>query len=185
MSKYLQQEENLFSAFGSSTIEMTIYVPGQGKMPISVPKDHPLVIGSKNIDWQQMAKDLDSILYKGIRKLLGRRLDVRAHCGLYLLKAMHNWTDRFSEEMIRYYAPARIFCGYDPQSEKSIDHTRIEKFRNRLGKLGAEVINKHFLKQAIKYKFTNGKHIDMDTAVQEAGITHPTEMKLMKKFIQL
>jgi hypothetical protein len=36
------------------------------------------------------------------------------------------------------------------------------------------------LKVAKEFGFTKGEDVDMDTTVQESGITHPTEMKLMK-----
>jgi len=182
MSVSYQQEYTLFPNSEDGAIVVTIKLPKQESMKVPVPRMHSLVIGAENIDWHQMFKELEPVIYKGINKGLGRYLDLRAHCGIYLLQSMHNWTDRFSEEMIRYYAPARIFCGYATNSTKSIDHTRIEKFRNRLGKEGAALMNKYLLMQARKRNFTNGKHVDMDTTVQEAGITHPTEMKLMKKF---
>lgn len=182
MSVSYQQEYTLFPNSEDGDIVVEIKLSKQKSMKVPMPRIHQLVIGAENIDWNQLFKELEPILYKGINKALGRHLDLRAHCGIYLLQSMHNWTDRFSEEMIRYYAPARIFCGYAIDSTKSIDHTRIEKFRNRLGKEGAVLMNKYLLMQARKRNYTNGKHVDMDTAVQEAGITHPTEMKLMKKF---
>ena len=182
MSVFYPQQNSLFPELESSIIEVPIKVEGIGIVKVQVPKDHLLVIAGEKIDWEQMFQDIDSIIYKGVNKYLGRKLDIRAHCGIYLLQAMHNWTDRFSEEMIKYYAPARIFCGYKTDPNKSIDHTRIEKFRNRLGKDGAKVMGKYILGQAQKHKFTNGKDVDMDTTVQEAGIAYPTEMNLMKKF---
>jgi hypothetical protein len=182
MSISYQQQNILFPEQEKPFIEVVIGVKGQGKVKIPVPTDHPLVTASKKIDWEQMFVEIEPIIYKGINKRLGRKLDLRAHCGMYLLQASFNWTDRFSEEMLRYYAPARIFCGYSADSTRSIDHTKIEKFRNRLGASGAEVMNKHLLKQAVRCNFTNGKDVDMDTTVQEAGISYPTEMNLMKKF---
>ena len=90
--------------------------------------------------------------------------------------------------MIRYYVPARIFCGF-LESTGSLDHTRterssaqqttrIEAFRNRFGEKGACLITQDMLNVAQEYGFTGPEDVDMDTTVQEAGITHPTEMKL-------
>lgn len=153
------------------------------KRIIEVDKRHPLVIVADIIEWEMLFKELHPILYRGINRFTGRRLDIHAHCGAYLLQAMYNWTDRFTEEMLKYYAPARIFCGYELEDTgKSIDHTKIEKFRNRLGPEGAEIMNKYLLVLGRKKGYTNGKHVDMDTTVQEAGIRYPTEMGLLSIF---
>lgn len=172
MAVYYEQQDYIFQKSEKNYTDVVIRVH----------HNHPFVVAAQKIDWIAMFTQLVPILYKGIRKFFGRKLNLRAHCAIYLLQAAHNWTDRRSESMLRYFAPARIFCGFQPESQKAIDHTRIEKFRNRLGKEGAAVMNKFLLKQAVIHKFTNGKDVDMDTTVQEAGITHPTEMKLMKKF---
>jgi len=171
MSIYYKQSDVLFKNSEDSEIIQMIHVDAK----------HPFVVASGQIDWQKLFLELNPVLYKGIRKFLGRKLDLRAHCGIFILQASHNWTDRFSEEMLRYYAPVRIFCGYVQNSTKSIDHTKIEKFRNRLGKEGAEILNKYLLNLAKKHNFTNGKQLDTDTTVQEAGISYPADLNLMKK----
>lgn len=148
---------------------------------IEVDPNHPWIIAAQKIDWQKLFLELEAILYKNVQKGIGKHLDIRAHCGVYLLQAMQHWTDRESEDMMRYHAPTRIFCGYDGGTTKWLDHTRIEKFRNRLGPDGAEIMNKYILLLARDNGFTNGKDVDMDTTVQEAGIAYPTEMNLMKK----
>lgn len=43
-------------------------------------------------------------------------------------------------------------------------------------------MNQELLRMAWKRKYTDGKHVDMDTTVQEAGVAYPTDMNLMKKF---
>ncbi|MBI4403063.1 MAG: hypothetical protein HY537_02820 [Deltaproteobacteria bacterium] len=65
------------------------------------------------------------------------------------------------------------------ESEGSLDHTSIEEFRNRFGTKGAQLITADMMKVAKEFGFTKGDDVDMDSTVQEAGITHPTEMKLM------
>jgi len=85
--------------------------------------------------------------------------------------------------MVRFYVPARIFCGY-LDSTGSLDHTSIEVFRNRFGQRGAELVTHDMLKIAKAFGFTLGDDVDMDTTVQEAGITHPTEMKLMNRLMR-
>ena len=51
------------------------------------------------------------ILYddQGINANIGRALNLRAHLGIYILQTVHHWTDRWAEEMLKFYFPARIF----------------------------------------------------------------------------
>ena len=84
-----------------------------------------------------------------------------------MLQTVHGWTDRWTEEMVRFYFPARIFCGY-LESTGSLDHTRIEEFRNRFGERGAELITHDIVKIAKEFGFTGPDDIDMDTTVQGA-----------------
>jgi hypothetical protein len=113
----------------------------------------------------------------------GRKLNLRAHLGAYILQTVHGWTDRWTEEMVRFYFPARIFCGY-LDSQGSLDHTKIEEFRNRFGEKGAKLITEDIVRIAKEFGFTKGADVDMDTTVQESGITHPTEMKLMNHLMK-
>jgi IS5 family transposase len=124
------------------------------------------------------------ILYdeQGIDPNIGRLLNLRAHLGAYILQTVHNWTDRWTEEMVRFYFPARLFCGF-LDSTGSLDRTRIEDFRNRFGEKGAQLITGDMIRVAKEFGFTKGDDLGMDTTVQESGITHPTEMKLMKRLI--
>jgi hypothetical protein len=147
---------------------------------ITLPHGHRLVTLYEAIPWHDLMAKAKLILYdeQGISPHLGRELNLRAHLGAYILQTVHGWTDRWTEEMIRYYVPARIFCGF-LESTGSLDHTRIEAFRNRFGEKGARLITQDMLNVAEEYGFTGPEDVDMDTTVQEAGITHPTEMKLM------
>ena len=99
---------------------------------ISIEPNHPLRVLCQAIPWKELMEKCIPILYDdhGICPDIGRELNLRAHLGAYILQTAHNWTDRFTEEMVRYYAAARIFCGY-LDSTGSLDHTKIEEFRNR------------------------------------------------------
>jgi hypothetical protein len=83
----------------------------------------------------------------------GRKLNLRAHLGAYILQTVHGWTDRWTEEMLRFYFPARIFCGY-LESTGSLDHTKIEEFRNRFGEKGAQLITGDVFRVAKEFGFT-------------------------------
>jgi len=93
--------------------------------------NHRLITLCQSIEW-------DSLMEQGISKEAGRYLDLRAHLG-DILQTTYGWTDRWTEEMLRFYIPARIFCGYS-ESEGGLDHTSIEDFRNRFGEKGARLI---------------------------------------------
>lgn len=147
---------------------------------VRIESDHRLMNLDRSMPWESLMEKSIQILYyeQGISPDLGRTLNLRAHLGAYILQTTYGWTDRWTQEMLRFYIPARIFCGY-ADSTGSLDHTSIEDFRNRFGEKGAMLITEDMLKVAKSFGFTQPDDVDMDTTVQGAGITHPTEMKLM------
>ena len=174
---------------------MSIDLDAQGQMclfqgcdrqtVITLPQGHRLLVLYEAIPWYDLMEKAKPVLYdeQGISPNLGRELNLRAHLGAYILQTVHGWTDRWTEEMLRYYVPARVFCGF-LESSGSLDHTRIEAFRNRFGKKGAQLITQDMLKVAKEYGFTGPEDVDMDTTVQDAGITYPTEMKLLDRLMK-
>jgi len=152
---------------------------------VQIDRDHRLIILCKSIAWDSLLHKAIPILYdeQGISADMGRPLDLRAHLGAYILQTTFGWTDRWTAEMLRFYIPARIFCGY-LESTGSLDHTSIEDFRNRFGEKGARLITEDMLRTARKFGLTAPEDVDMDTTVQGAGITHPTEMKLMNHLMK-
>jgi transposase, IS5 family len=166
--------------------QLSLLEEGQWRSIISVDPDHRLVVLCKSIPWVELMVNAKPILYdeQGIPwDTGGRKLNLRAHLGAYILQTVHGWTDRWTEEMVRFYFPARLFCGY-LDSTGSLDHTSIEEFRNRFGEKGARLITEDMLKIARGFGFTEPDDVDMDTTVQESGITHPTEMKLMNHLMK-
>jgi hypothetical protein len=160
--------------------QLSLFENAAWSTTVRIEPEHRLVTLCKTIGWESLMEKAIPILYheQGISPDTGRSLDLRAHLGAYILQTTYGWTDRWTEEMIRFYIPARIFCGF-LESTGSLDHTRIEEFRNRFGENGARLITEDMLKTARKFGLTEPDDIDMDTTVQSAGITHPTEMKLM------
>lgn len=160
--------------------QMCFLKQGAWRTIVSLPEGHRLITLHNSIPWEDLMKKAIPILYdeQGISPNIGRTLNLQAHLGAYILQTVHGWTDRWTEEMIRYYVPARIFCGFW-ESTGSLDRTRIEDFRNRFGEKGARLITQDMLAVAKEFGFTAPDDLDMDTTVQEAGITHPTEMKLL------
>ncbi len=168
-------------AINESLGQFSLFELGTWRTTVSIEPTHRLAVLCRSIPWEELMEKAVPLLYddQGIeRETGGRKLDLRAHLGAYILQTVHGWTDRWTEEMLRFYIPARIFCGY-LEAEGSLDHKSIEEFRNRFGTNGAELITQDMMKVAKEFGFTKGDDVDMDTTVQEAGITHPTEMKLM------
>ncbi len=165
--------------------QLSLFEQVAWRTTVQIDPEHRLVILCKSIPWESLMQKAVPILYdeQGISADTGRPLDLRAHLGAYILQTTYGWTDRWTEEMLRFYIPARIFCGY-LESTGSLDHTSIEDFRNRFGEKGARLITQDMLKVARKFGLTEPDDVDMDTTVQEAGITHPTEMKLMNHLMK-
>ena len=165
--------------------QLSLFEQAAWRTTVQIEPNHRLVTLCKSIPWEDLMEKAIPILYdeQGISADTGRRLDLRAHLGAYILQTTYGWTDRWTEEMLRFYIPARIFCGY-LESTGSLDHTSIEEFRNRFGEKGTRLITEDMLKVARRFGLTEPDDVDMDTTVQEAGITHPTEMKLMGHFMK-
>lgn len=168
-----------------STGQLSLLEQGPWRTMISLETNHRLVVLCKTIPWDELMERAVPTLYqeRGISVDIGRRLNLRAHLGIYILQSVHGWTDRWSEEMLRFYVPARLLCGLLDSTE-SLDRTSIEDFRNRFGQQGAQLITGQMLEIAREFGFTEPSDLDMDTTVQEAGITHPTEMKLMSRLFK-
>lgn len=160
--------------------QITLFEYSSWRTTVRIEPDHRLAVLCWSIAWEELMEKAVPILYaeQGISAEKGRLLNLRAHLGIYILQTVHGWTDRWSQEMLKFYIPARLFCGF-LESEGSLDHTSIEEFRNRFGEKGARLITEDMLKVAKSFGFTQPDDVDMDTTVQSAGITHPTEMKLM------
>ncbi len=135
------------------------------------------------LPWLQLAEIANSFRSKTVNINLGRTLDLRLHIGVYVAQSMNGWTDRETEEMIRYHAGVKILCGLEESSD-TLDRTSIESFRNQLGKEACEALNKSIVLHAASAGFTGSELCASDTTVQEAPIAHPTEIGHMKKIAE-
>jgi transposase, IS5 family len=116
---------------------------------------------------------------------VGRKLQLRTHLGAMILQSMHNETDRATEERLKYDVRWQVFCGKTIVSKwRAPDHTKIEEFRNRFSPQTHHAIGEFVLRIAKKAGFTHSKWMDMDSTVQEANITYPSDANLMVKVIR-
>ena len=115
--------------------QYSLFELGMWRATVSMEPTHRLAVLCRSILWEEVLEKAIPILYdeQGIgRDTAGRKLDLRAHLGAYILQTVHGWTDRWTEEMLKFYIPARIFCGY-LESEGSLDHTSIYELKRKSG----------------------------------------------------
>jgi len=144
-------------------------------LSISVSENSKYRILEKALPWGMLAETANEHRSKTINIENGRPLDLRLHLGAYITQSMNNQTDRMTEELIRYHAGVRVLCGLEG-STKTLDHTSIEKFRNSLGKEGAEALNQMIIHAATSQGFTGSQLCSSDTTAQQSPIAHPTEV---------
>ena len=127
------------------------------------------------LPWPELASVANAQRAKRVDLNNGRPLNLRLHLGAYTAQTMNGWTDRETEEMVRYHAGVRILCGLEESSD-SIDRTSVETFRNMLGKAGGEILNRVIVQNAAGAGFTGSELCASDTTVQESPIAYPTEV---------
>ena len=150
---------------------------------VLVGQDSQYRILSQIFTWSEAANVVNRYRAKKIDIDNGRNLDLRAHIGALIAQTMNGWTDRQTEEMVRYHAGVRLLCGLEGTTT-TMDRTRIEAFRNCVGKDCAEELNQMVLRSAMGAGFTGVEICAADTTVQEAPIAYPTEVGHMKNIAE-
>lgn len=153
---------------------------GTLRLDIVVSEEDRYRVLSEKLPWLELAEVSSHYRAKVVDINDGRPLNLRLHLGALISQGMNGWTDRQSEEMVKYHAGVRLLCGLE-QSSETIDHTNIEGFRNQLGADGVAAVNSVVLKVALENKFTKVTLCSSDTTVQEAPIAYPTEAGHLKK----
>jgi len=161
------------SLFSSSTLRMDVVVPADNRYRLL----------SEKLPWPKLAEVANTHRAQHVELDRGRALDLRLHLGAFIAQSMNRWTDRETEEMVRFHAGVRLLCGLE-QSSDTIDHTSIETFRNQLGAVGVESLNRLIVDCARSSGFTDGRLCSSDTTVQEAPIAYPTEVGHLKKIAE-
>lgn len=140
---------------------------------------------ANKLPWDRLAEiiliDLKKITLQH-KWWLGRPLQLRTHLGVYLLQQLLNETDRGIEGQLRDNAAYQLFCGRTVVHKwRCPDHTKIEEFRSRLSPETQCALANEIAVYAEKFKFTNAKHIDIDSTIQEANIAYPSLPNLLIK----
>lgn len=155
------------------------------KVTIEVSSEHKLIKLANFIDWEELFNivlpDLKSSTTKGLW-WLGRKLLVRMHLGAYILQVLFNKKDREIELDIKDTPVYQLFCGMAVvENWHAPDHTAIEDFRSRLAPETQRTFANHMAKAAAKAGFADPGVCDLDSTIQEANITYPTDAKMFLK----
>lgn len=155
------------------------------EITIKVEDDHPLVLLGNQLPWEEMLSLIEDDLSNSTRlkkSHFGRKLKARIHLGAYLLQKMYNLKDREIERDIKYNAAYKVFCGYKVVDNwHAPDHTKIEAFRSRLSPITQQKLTNLICKNAVDIGLAEASDIDIDSTVQEANITYPTDAKMLRK----
>lgn len=151
---------------------------------ISISENASLLALTNLIDWQRLSElalpDLKNT--PSGQWWRGRKIALRIHLGILVLQAQFNETDRGIEKRLQSDALWQMFCGRQVVEKWHIpDHTRIEDFRSRLSPATHHEIGILVIKWAQEAGFAKGQWMDIDSSVQEANISYPTDASLMLK----
>ncbi len=153
------------------------------EISVSVNQDSHYRILAQVFPWPEAAEIVNRYRSEKVDINNGRVLNLRAHIGAHIAQSMNGWTDRQTEEMVRYHAGVRLLCGLEI-SDVTMDRTRIEAFRNCIGKDCAKELNQLILNSAVGTGFTGTEICASDTTVQESPIAYPTEVGHMKNIAE-
>jgi hypothetical protein len=157
-------------------------IPLSMRPTIPIGANHRLVILANEIDWTDFLMFVELIRLSKVKNAAGRPPHLRAMVGALLLRAVRKLTYRETEDLIRYYAPARYLCGLT-ETDWTPDHNTICDFEKLLGEDGVKQINEYAVKWAVAEKLADPSVVVGDTTAQEAAIPYPHEMRLMAAFM--
>jgi hypothetical protein len=152
---------------------------------ISIEENHPLIMLGNALPWSALAEivlpDLKRTTAKGCW-FMGRKLLVRVHLAAYTLQKIYNLTDRQVEYFIKDNAAYQLFSGKNiVRGWRTIDHTKIEKFRSRLSPETQRILANEIARIAVALGMADARETDLDSTVQEANIAYPADAGLITK----
>lgn len=172
---------------GLDLVGLTGQVPS-GTIAINIDQEHALLKVGRLIDWQKLAnivlEDLKKTRHGMWRK--GNKLSLRLHLATFLLQTRFKLTDRQMEEALRYNALYQAFTGITfLPSWHCPDHTAIQRFRARLSPETQRKILVAVVQAAESAGYANASWMDVDSTVQEAHISYPSDANIMVKLAQM
>ena len=156
-----------------------------GQVTVRINDSHPLVLLANTLPWQLMFDMILLDLKNSTAKLkwwLGRKIKVRVHLAAFILQQMYDLTDREVEYAIKDNAAYQVFCGHGIVKKwHAPDHTSIEKFRSRLLPETQRQLANMVTQKAAELGIADASQLDIDSTVQEANMTYPTDAKMLRK----
>lgn len=149
---------------------------------ISVAETHRLVVMTNEIDWTELEEIIQTIRMSKMKNAAGRPPHLRALAGALVLRATRKMTYRDTEDLIRYYAPARVLCGL-METSWAPDANTIQDFEQLMGEDGVRRINEYVVTWAVEEKLADPNLTVADMTAQEAAIPYPNEVGHMAAFL--
>ncbi len=135
------------------------------------------------IDWDNLEKA--ALAHVDIKQFGRNRKSHRVMLALFMLQAMYNSSDSFTEEELTENSYWQYFCGFEYCSKNpGVSEATIRRFRAIIGEAGCTAIMKELLRIGIKTGALKKKDLDsgiIDTTVQIKNIKHPHDAYLMEK----
>jgi len=148
-------------------------------------KSHPLVKLSETINWKSLEENLSK---KYSEKMGAPGKQIRLMVGLQYLKYMYNESDNMIVEKFVENPYYQFFCGNEYfEHNIPIDSSSMTRFRERIGSETIEELFKETVKSAERanqLKQKDFEQLNVDTTVQDKGISFPTEAKLYYKMLE-
>jgi transposase, IS5 family len=157
-------------------------------LSVTVSKTDPLIQLCSLIDWKKMADmvlaDLQATTAKG-KWYAGRGLNLRTHLGVLVLQTILKSTDRVIEQRILESPRLQVFTGRTMvKLWRCPDHTKIQHFRSRLKPATISMISNYLVTIACELGFGDPSKMDLDSTIQEANITYPSDARLLRQFAE-
>lgn len=152
-------------------------------LSIAVQPNHSLIKLSAILPWKELAEpvfeDLKATTAKGFW-FRGRLLLLRMHLAVFILQKIYNKTDREIAQDLQDNAAFRLFAGEGIVSKWHPPHyTKVEEFRNRLRPETQLQLGNMIAKHAVTLGFADPTQVDIDSTVQEANMTYPSDARLL------
>ena len=154
-----------------------------------IPPNHELVKLKKIINWKQ----INSIYEKCFNSKKGNKTKrTEIAIGLILLKRYYRKSYRDAVKELHVNNAYMYFCNisgfemmeYNKLNKEIIDHSTLVKILKRIGAKRIRKIEKTLLKDLIRNKIIDGKHVYSDTTSCESNIIYPTEINMLNRIIE-
>ena len=159
----------------------------QQTIPIILDPNDPLYRLCNKILWVELFNQIFPDLQRTPKGMwwVGRKINVRKHLGAYVLQCLFNKTDRAMGADLSVNGLFQAFCGATFISGWSPPHwTKIEEFRNRISRNSHHAIGEIVLKMARDCGYCDPSWADVDSTVQEANMSYPSDARLMVKLTE-